>query len=316
MHRAAIGVDIGGTLTKAAVVDETGHIHTRVETLTDVNAGTKSVLTVVETLVRRAPDLSLRVEAVGVGAAGFVDVEEGCVMFSPNLSYGDPHVAKAVREHVGVPVVVDNDANLAAWGERCFGGAAGARHLSLLTIGTGVGGGFIVDGSLMRGSTGAGAEIGHMVIDPNGPECPCGLRGCLEQFASGTAIARMAREALAKDTKSTILGFAATVEAVTGYDVARAALEYDETARTTLRVAGRYLGIGMSNVVNIFDPDVIVLSGSVVKAGEPYLGPARDELNERMQAQRRRPMRLDVTRLGTDAGILGAAAFALGVGVE
>lgn len=313
MQQAAIGVDIGGTSTKAGLVDETGTLHTRAEVPTESMAGTKSILAVTETLVGRAPDLGLQVVAVGVGAAGFVDVRAGKVNFSPNLSYGDPYVATAVKDHVGLPVVVDNDANAAAWGESCFGGAKGARHLSLLTLGTGVGGGFVVEGQLVRGSTGAGAEIGHMVIDPDGPECPCGLRGCFERFASGSAIARMAVQALEDDPKSAIIDFAGSIENVTALDVARAAAEYDDTARAVLRTAGKYLAIGMSNVVNMFDPDVIVLSGSVVKAGEPYLGPARDELSRRTLAQRRRPVRLDVSKLGTDAGILGAAALALGV---
>lgn len=314
MQRAAIGVDIGGTTTKAALVDESGSILSRVEIPTDPHAGTKSILSVVETLLGRSPDLGLRVACVGVGAAGFIDVEEGRVIFSPNLSYGDPHVATAVRDHVGLPVVVDNDANLSAWGEACFGGARGAKHLALFTLGTGVGGGFVLDGRLIRGATGAGAEVGHMVIDPEGPECPCGLRGCLEQFASGSAIARMARAAIAKDPKSSIVEFAPSPDEITAQHVARAAAEYDETARDVLRVAGRYLAVGMSNIVNMLDPDVIVLGGSVVKAGEPYLGPARDELNRRTLAQRRRPVRLDVTSLGTDGGILGAAALALGIG--
>jgi glucokinase len=313
MQRAAIGVDIGGTTTKAALVDETGGTHSRVEVPTETRAGTKSILAVSETLLGRAPDLGLQVAAVGVGAAGFVDFRDGTVNFSPNLSYGDPHIATAVRDHIGLPVIVDNDANAAAWGESCFGGAKGARHLTLLTLGTGVGGGFVVDGRLIRGATGAGAEIGHMVIDPDGPECPCGLRGCLEQFASGSAIARMAVEALERDPKSAILDFAGSIENVTAVDVARAAAQYDETARSVLRSAGVYLAVGMSNIINLFDPDVIVLGGSVVRAGEPYLGPARDELNRRSLAQRRRPVRLDVSSLGTDAGILGAAALALGV---
>lgn len=313
MQRAAIGVDIGGTSTKAALVDETGAIHSRVEVPTDTFAGTKSILAVTETLVGRAPDLGLRVAAVGVGAAGFVDVRSGTVTFSPNLSYGDSNVATALREHVGLSVFVDNDANAAAWGEACFGGAKGARHLALLTLGTGVGGGFVVDGQLIRGATGAGSEVGHMVIDPVGPECPCGLRGCLEQFASGSAIARMAKAALQDGTKSAIVDFAGSVEDVTAHDVSKAAAAFDDTARGVLRSAGKYLAIGMSNVVNMFDPDVIVLSGSVVKAGEPYLGPARDELNRRTLAQRRRPVRLDVSSLGIDAGIVGAAALALGV---
>ena len=316
MERAAIGIDVGGTGTKAALVDPVGTLHSRVEIPTEPGAATKSILSVAESLLGRAPDLELQVEGVGVGAAGFIDVDEGRVMTSPNIVYGDPYIGNALREHTGLPVVVDNDANVAAWGERCFGSAKGARDLAQVTLGTGVGGGFVVDGRLLRGNTGAGAELGHMVIDPHGPPCVCGLAGCLEQFCSGTAIAREARRAVEQEPGSSIVNFAGEVDAITAEHVARAAHEYDETAREVLRIAGVYLAVGLANVVNLFEPEVIVLSGSVVKAGEPYLGPARDELNRRMEAQKRRPQRLDVSKLGSDAGILGAAALALGVGVE
>jgi glucokinase len=275
---------------------------------TDVTAGTKGVIEVVEELLARATEFDI--EAVGVGAAGFIDASTGSVTFSPNLVYDDPNVAEAVRSRTGTPVVVDNDANAAAWGERTYGAARGSDHVAYLTLGTGIGSGFIVEGRLLHGLTGAAAELGHMVIDPNGPQCRCGLRGCFEQLASGTAIAHMARVAVEEDPQSTILAFAGSVEAITGEHVAKAAREYDETARNVLREAGRVLGIGLSNVVNIFDPEVIVLGGAVVAAGEPFLGPARDQLANMMSVQRRRPMRLEVTILRSDAGIIGAAALA------
>ena len=174
-----------------------------------------------------------------------------------------------------------------------------------------MGSGFVVNGELLRGATGAAAELGHMVIDPSGPACPCGLKGCLEQFASGTAIERWAREAVEKDPDSSILSFAGTADAITGEHVAQAARQYDETARAVLSRAGNALGVGLSNVVNLFEPEAIVLGGRVVRAGEPYLGPARDRLASMLTAQRRRPARLDVTTLGNDAGVLGAAKLAL-----
>ncbi|MGH2730874.1 MAG: ROK family protein [Actinomycetota bacterium] len=307
----AIGVDVGGTGTKAALVSRAGEVLGRMERPTEPHAGTKGIIGVVEDLMRRATELAVRVEAVGVGAAGFVNSETGAITFSPNLTYDDPQVKAALESRVGLPVVVDNDANAAAWGERAFGSAAGSDHVTLLTLGTGIGSGVIVDGRLIRGFTGAGAELGHTIVDPDGPECPCGLRGCLEQLASGNAIARMAKEWVADDPQSSIVSFAGSVGSITSEHVAKAARELDETARSVLRLAGKALGIGLSNVVNIFDPEVIVLAGSVVGAGEPYLGPARDELARMNTAQRRRPMRLDVTTLGGDAGILGAAALAL-----
>ncbi|HVL64545.1 MAG TPA: ROK family glucokinase [Actinomycetota bacterium] len=310
-NKAVIGVDVGGTGTKAGIVDPAGTMVARVERPTDNSAGTKGIITVVEDLFRRASDLGYEVVAVGIGAAGFVDFARGSVTFSPNLQYDDPEIAAALRARVNVPVVVDNDANAAAWGERRFGVARDMEDMVLLTLGTGVGSGIIAGGRLVRGATGAGAEFGHIVIDPNGPLCGCGLRGCFEQFASGQAIERMARDALKEDPQSSIAAFADDPDRPTAKDVARAAREYDETARAVLRAAGRYLGIGLSNAANLFDPEAIVLSGSVVLAGEPYLGPARDVLVEMTGLQRRRPMRIDVSALGEDAGVIGAAALAL-----
>jgi glucokinase len=311
--RAAIGVDVGGTKTKGAIVHDSGDVLLRIERPTERNAGTKGILAIVDDLVARSSEFDAEISAVGVGAAGFVDARSGSVTFAPNLVYDDVHVADAVRSRSGLPVVVDNDANAAAWGERAYGAARGSDHVAYLTIGTGIGSGFIVEGRLVRGLTGAGAEMGHTVVDPDGPQCTCGLRGCLEQVASGTAIARLARKALEDDPDSSMLSFAGSVDMVTTEDVARAAHEYDETARMVLRQAGKALGIGLSNVANIFDPEVILLGGSVARAGEPFLGPARDQFVRMTDAQRRRPMRLDVTSLRGDAGIVGAAALAFTV---
>ncbi|MGH2826411.1 MAG: ROK family protein, partial [Actinomycetota bacterium] len=193
MAQTAIGVDVGGTSTKAALVTDTGDVLLRVERTTDRSAGTKGIIEVIDELIGLAPEVEVSPSAVGVGAAGFIDANTGSVIFAPNLTYDDPHVADAVRARIGLPVVVDNDANAAAWGERTFGAARGLDHVVLLTLGTGIGSGFVIGGKLLRGSTGAGAEFGHTIVDPDGPECPCGLRGCIEQFASGGAIGRAAR---------------------------------------------------------------------------------------------------------------------------
>jgi glucokinase len=311
--RAVIGVDVGGTGARGGVVDESGSLIVRSELPTDPTAATKSVLAIVEELLGRADQEGARIEAIGVGAAGFINSATGSVTFAPNLVYDDPQIANAIRSRTDLPVVVDNDGNAAAWGERRFGTAKGCNDVVLVAIGTGIGGGIIAGGSLIRGATGAGAEIGHIVIDPSGPECHCGLRGCLEEFASGRAIARMGRTTVDKDPSTTILAFAGSVEAVTAEHVAKAALQMDEAAREILRAAGISLGIGLSNMANLFDPEVMVLRGSVIKAREPFLGPARDQLAEMMQAQRRRPMRLDVSTLGKDGGIIGGAALAFDV---
>jgi glucokinase len=305
----AIGVDVGGTTTKAAIVTAEGELLGRLERPTEKTAATKGLLAIVDELIERAPGLDARVAAIGVGAAGFV--AGSTIVFSPNLTYDDPQLGTALEVRTGLPVSVDNDANAAAWGERAFGAAQGSDHLVLITLGTGAGSGFIVEGRIVRGFSGAGAEFGHTVIDPSGPLCECGLKGCVEQFVSGTAIARMGREAAAEDPASSMVSFAGAVEDITAEHVSRAAREYDETARKVLRRAGLALGVALSNVANLFDPEVIVLAGSVTRAGEPFLGPARDELARMTTAQRRRPMRLDLSTLEGDGGILGAGALAL-----
>lgn len=307
--RAAIGVDVGGTETKGGIVDESGTILARADRATDVQAGTKGIIGIVEELLGRASEQGIEIACIGIGAAGFINAETGSATFAPNLVYDDPKISAAVRVATDLPVALDNDANAAAWGERTFGLARGSDHLAFLTLGTGIGSGFVVEGRLVRGRTGAAAEFGHTVVEIEGPQCTCGLKGCLEQLASGTAIARLARDAVVDDPTSSILSFASSADEITAEDVARAARQYDETARAVLRRAGTALGVGLSNVANIFDPEVIVLGGSVVKAGEPFLGPARDRLAAMTSAQRRRPMRLDVSTL-EDAGIVGAASLA------
>jgi glucokinase len=309
-ERAAIGIDVGGTNTKGAIVLRDSRILDRVELATDPTAGTKGILAVAEELLSRGSDAGTDVKCIGIGAAGFINAPTGSVTFAPNLTYDDPQIALAVHSRTDLPVIVDNDANAAAWGERAFGTARGCDDMVLLTLGTGIGSGFIAGGRLVRGHTGAGAEFGHVVVDPDGPQCRCGLRGCLEQFASGEAIEKMAKQSVRDNPDSSILSFSDSADQIEGKHVAMAARERDTVALEVLRKAGFYLGIGLSNLVNLFDPETIVLGGSVVHAGEAYLGPARDQLFAMTTAQRRRPMRLDVTSLGNDAGILGAAALA------
>ena len=306
----ALGIDIGGTNCKGALVASDGSLIQRDEIPTKSGDGTGSIFDLADRLLEEAASSGLTIEAIGVGAAGFVDSRDGSVSFSPNVEYGDPQIRRAVSERFGLPVAVANDANAAAWGEREAGSGAGFDHVALVTLGTGVGGGFIVDGKLLIGATGAGAEFGHTVLDPNGPACPCGLSGCVEQFVSGSAIARMGEEALQRYPDSSIKDLAMG-DRITAVDVAQAAKEGDEAAREVLTRAGRYLGIALSNVVNLFEPEVIVIGGSVADAGEAFLGAARDRLDSMLGQQHRRPVRLERARLGNDAGIVGAALLAL-----
>ncbi len=306
-----VGIDVGGTTTKGALVEGDGTVVERTEVPTQRDAATKTIIGVAESLLIAAREGGHTPRAVGIGAAGFVEHSTGSVTFSPNLVYDDPHISAAVSSATDLPVTVDNDANAAAWGERTFGVSRGCDDVAMLTIGTGIGSGFIVAGKLVRGHSGAAAEFGHTVLDPSGPPCPCGLKGCLEQLASGGAMGRLGRAAAEQDPSTKMLEMAGGVTAIDGEHVAAAAAQHDEAATRVLRSAGRWLGIGLSNLVNVFDPEIIVLGGGAVEAGEAYLGVARDQLAAMTAAQRRRPMRVDVAALGNDAGIMGAAALAL-----
>lgn len=311
MTATAIGIDAGGTSTKGALVDRDGRLTEHVELPTEPQSATKSIIAVAEALLERAAVVGAAPRAIGIGAAGFIDHDSGSVTFSPNLVYDDPQIQAAVGGRLGLPVLLENDANAAAWGERAFGAARGSDDVSMLTLGTGIGAGFIVQGRLVRGWSGAGAEFGHTVVDPSGPLCPCGLKGCLEQLASGGAIGRMGREVAEADPSTKMVELAGSIAGIEGEHVALAAVQHDEAASGVLRRAGRALAIGLSNLVNVFDPEVIVLGGSAVDAGEPYLGVARDELVKMTAAQRRRPVRVDLAALGNEAGIVGAATLAL-----
>ncbi len=307
--KVAIGVDVGGTGTKAALVTEAGTLSHRTEVPTDPDRGTSGILQIVGSMMRTAASEGFVAVAVGVGAAGFIDIARGEVTFSPNLTYEEPKIHDAVSRLSGLPVAVDNDANAAAWGERTFGIGNGTDDMVLVTLGTGIGGGIIQNGSLIRGHTGAGAEIGHTVVVADGPLCKCGLRGCFEQLASGQAIERMATEVVASGKSSKIRG-SGDEGLITGPDVTAAAAEGDEVALEVLAAAGRFLGIGLSNIANLFDPEIIVLGGGLVDAGEPYLSPARTTFADMTSAQHRRTLRVETGSLGNDAGIAGAAALA------
>jgi glucokinase len=228
-----------------------------------------------------------------------------------NLELADVPIRDLMTERLGLPVLVDNDANVAVLAEHRFGAARGTRNAVMLTIGTGIGGGLILEGELYRGSTGAGAELGHTVIEADGPRCQgnCPNRGCVEALASGTAIAREGLAA-ARAAPESALGRALEEDAaLDGKEVTDAALAGDETARGVLEVIGRRLGVAFSSFANIFDPDVIVIGGGASRAGELLTGPAREELASRALP----PMsetRVATAELGPEAGMIGAAVMA------
>jgi glucokinase len=303
-----VGVDVGGTKIAAGVVDDDGLIldTERVETpAEDSDAAVRAIVEVAPRLRKAHPNVA----AVGVSAAGFVSSDRATMLFTPNLAWRDLPLRDLLEKELQVPVVIENDANAAAWGEFRFGAGSEADHLVFITLGTGVGGGVITEGLLLRGAQGAGGELGHVTIQATGPRCSCGNHGCLEALASGTAIQRRARE-VANEQPDSALGQLAIQRKVLGEDVTELANQGDEAAASVLNEAGVWLGVGLAGFVNVFNPEVIAIGGSVAKAGERILEPARQEVYLRARSPSRDLVRIQEATLGTESGVLGAAALA------
>jgi glucokinase len=308
-----IGVDIGGTKVAGGVVDESGRIlaRARVETpAKDAQAAEDAIVAVVKQL-RGEFDI----DAVGLGIAGFVDEARARVYFSPNLpDWHNEPVRDDVSRRVGLPVVVENDANAAAWGENRFGAGRDETDLVCVTVGTGIGGGIIIEDRLCRGRFGIGGEIGHMQVVANGRLCGCGQRGCWEQYASGNALVRDARERAAESrSEATVLLRMGdgTPEMITGRHVTEAARLGDEVALTAFATVGRWLGQGMADLVAVLDPGCFIIGGGVSEAGELVLAPAREAFESLLTGREVRPVaQVVLAELGNDAGLVGAADLA------
>jgi glucokinase len=305
----AIGIDVGGTKIAGGVVDETGAVleELQVESpATDAHA----IEAAIEKLVT---ELSTRhaIDAVGVGAAGYIDKARSVVLFAPNLAWRDLDLKADLESTLGLHVVVENDANAAAWGEFQFGAGHDVDDLLLVTVGTGVGGGVVLDGSLYRGAFGVGAEIGHMRVVPDGIRCGCGNRGCFEMYASGSALVREARTAaragslLAADLLDRAGG---DVDAITGPLITEAARAGDPFATEQLASLGRWLGEGIASLAAVLDPAVVVIGGGVSAADDLLLGPVRQAFSTQLTGRGHRPMlEIRKARLGNRAGMIGAA---------
>jgi glucokinase len=305
----AIGIDLGGTKIAGIVMDPSGRIHVRDERDTpdgDGDAVMEAVHASVAALM--GPD---HPAAVGVGAAGLVDFAAGAMPFAPNLPLRDVPIRDLVGGRAGLPCVVDNDANAAAWGEFRYGAGRGSRHMLLVTVGTGIGGGVVWDGTLYRGAHGFAAEIGHVIVEPGGPPCGCGNRGCWEQVASGRALDRLGRKAVTANPGGAIARHARGGE-VRGVHVTAAARDGDAEAVRIVEEVGRRLGEGFAGLVNVLDPEVVVVGGGVAEEGELLLEPARAAFHDAVEGADRRPkVPIIQASLGNDAGAIGAAALAL-----
>jgi glucokinase len=306
----AIGVDLGGTKMLVGVVDSERRVVYR-SSAPSLGLGQEELLETLERQLRSAIEARPGVAAAGLGIPCTIDRQRGVAIIAVNLELADVPIRDLMSERLELPVAVDNDANLALLAEHRFGAARDARNAAMLTIGTGIGGGLIVDGHLYRGSTGAAGELGHIVIEADGPPCQgsCPNRGCVESLASGTAIAREGRAAAQRSPESALGRALARGEALDGVLVTNAALEGDEAAREVLALVGRRIGVALSSLANALDPDVIVIGGGAIRAGELLVEPARSEVVARALPPMNRT-RVEAAELGPDAGMIGAAALA------
>jgi len=303
----AIGVDVGGTKIAAGVVTPEGKLLNEVRYPSD--GSTKVLLDSIARAVREVRD-GYEVGAVCLAVPGLILAQENKVIFSPNLPTIQGVALKDELEgRFDLPMTVENDANAAAWGEFRFGAGSEVDHLVFVTLGTGVGGGVITHGVLMRGAQGAGGELGHVTIQATGPRCGCGNHGCLESLASGTAITRRAREVAAKKPNSA-LGKLASERKLIGEDVTNLAHKGDEAALAVLEETGLWLGIGLAGFVNIFNPEVIAIGGGAAKAGDLILDRARKEMHLRARSPSRDLVEIKEATLGAKSGVIGAAALA------
>lgn len=305
-----IGVDLGGTKMLLGVLDPDSKVLW--ESREASTGQTEDEL--VELLVGEVEEARGKcpgVAAVGLGIPATVDHDRGIARSAVNLPLEDLPIREIAGERTGLPIFVDNDANVAAIAEHLYGAAKGARNAVMLTIGTGIGGGLILNGEVYRGASGAAAELGHTVIEIDGPPCQgnCPGRGCVETLASGTALGREGRAAAEREPDSALGAMLAEGETIDGKAVTEAALSGDEIARGVFDLVGSRLGVALTSFANIFEPEVFVIGGGVIAAGDLLLDPARRE----MAARALPPMKeipVVAAELGSDAGMIGAAAMA------
>ncbi len=310
MKDNVVAVDLGGTRIRSALINEKGEILARAERETLAQEGPEAVIGRIEACIR---DVARGTEAISIAAPGPLDPWKGIVHQAPNLpGWREVPLADILHRTFGVPIYLNNDANLAALAEHRFGAGQGANDLIYLTISTGIGGGIISQGKLLLGAKGLAAEVGHITLEPEGPPCGCGGRGHLESLASGTAIARRAVEEMEKGTETSITRLVeGELSKVTAKVVAQAAREGGPLANSIFKEAGFYIGLGITNLLHLLNPQLVILGGGVSKAGDLLFDPVRATVEARAIPSIKEGVKIVPSALGDDAGLLGAAAFML-----
>jgi glucokinase len=307
----AVGIDIGGTKIAGALVDPAGAIVRELRVPTpaqDPDAIADAVVGLIKELSE-----GVEVLAAGVAAAGFIDAERANIIYAPNLSWRHEPFKEKIQSRIEIPVFIENDANAAGWAEYRFGAGKGSDHMVMLTIGTGVGGAIIVDGRLLRGGFGIAAELGHMRLVPEGRLCGCGQKGCIEQYGSGTALLRAAKELAASSDPlgSRLAQLQQEAGELTGAQVYQAITERDAGALSVLTQLGTSLGEAVASICAVLDPQVVVIGGGVSAAGDLLLDPIRTAYDRHLPASSFRPhLRLSIAEFVNDAGVVGAADLA------
>ena len=311
MKKYVIGVDLGGTKISTAVSTLDGEILKQTVVATKAEEGEEPVLsriigTISEVLV--GADISKdEVEAIGIGSPGPLDAKKGVIITTPNLPFKNYNVVQPIKDKFGIPVYLDNDANVAAIGEYMFGAGKGTKNIVYFTVSTGVGGGAVLNGQAYRGNTSNALEIGHMTVDAHGPRCNCGNIGCLEAISSGTAIGKKGREAAATKVETSLKNY----DNITSYEVFKEAKNGDAVAKEIVDNAMNYLGIGVANAITIFDPEMVIIGGGVSKVGDILFDTVRKVVNKRCFKSLADACKIVPAGLGTDAGVVGAVALAI-----
>lgn len=307
-----VGIDLGGTNIVAGVVDENYKIIATAKTKTNCPRPDKAIADDMAKMaleaVKNAKLTINDIEWVGIGTPGIANSQTGIIEYSNNLGFNNTPMVKYIQETIDKPVFIENDANAAAYGEYVAGAAKGAKNAVCITLGTGVGGGIIIDGKIYSGSNFAGAEIGHTVIEVDGAKCSCGRKGCFEAYSSATGLIRMTKEAIAENPECIMAKMAdekGKVTARTSFDAMRAG---DPVAKALVDKYIKYLAAGITNTINIFQPDILCIGGGVCNEGDPLLLPVR-ELVKKEVYTRNSPKNTEIViaKLGNDAGIIGAA---------
>jgi len=314
MKIARIGFDLGGTYMKAAIISTEGEMLYNTEAKTLGYEAKENVITRIEDTMadcmNKAKELGYEVKSIGIGCPGQIDSDKGLVRHSPNLKdWNDVPIGEIISKNFGVPVAIDNDVRTAARGEHKFGAGRGYKDILCVTIGTGIGGGIILNNEIMRGSTQTMGELGHITLKEDGPLCGCGNYGCLEALASGTAIVRDANELMERKPSTKLKKCVDEGQDLNVLLIATLANEGDEDCLNIMTQAGKWIGIGLAGIINIINPEIIIIGGGVSLAGDLIFNPIKEEIVKRTLKIPRELVKIVPTELGYNSGIIGASTL-------